>query len=168
MNFPKETVDVKEYFSKEKEWKLKHPFLYTIREIYYEIFYRFPNNISLSIKEIKWFFQRGARGYSDCDVWNFHDYHSTICKNALLKLKKIANGYPASLSNDKAWKDILEKMIFAFEQAEQISAIDIIVWYPERPIDNLMQDAKYQTKEDYDKMQEGFKLFFEWYWNLWD
>jgi len=29
-------------------------------------------------KEIKWFWQRGKRGWADCDVWGFQDYLTDI------------------------------------------------------------------------------------------
>ena len=36
--------------------------------------------LSFIPKEIKWFFQRGFRGYSDRDVWNIDEWFLNIIK----------------------------------------------------------------------------------------
>lgn len=174
---PYNSVD--DMLKKDKQWKKDHPYLYQLREIYYEIFYRFPNKISRIPKEIKWFFQRGKRGWADCDTWNFFAYHSKVCKEALVHLKIYKMGYPAQFQEsgiedkdaEKHWNNILEKMICAFEEAEAISNMDTYMWYPNmRDMTDFSKkhNVKIQTEEEYKNMIEGFKLFFEHYWNLWD
>lgn len=56
-------------------------------------------------RKIKWFIQRGVRGYSDCDLWNANDHiartvlafleHNEKCKMA---------GYPMGLT-EKKWEN---------------------------------------------------------------
>ena len=43
------------------------------------------------IKRIYWFFQRGYRGYSDKDTWDFDIYLDTIIIGALKQLKKYSH-----------------------------------------------------------------------------
>jgi hypothetical protein len=167
------------WMKKNKEWEKAHPTMFKIREFYYEIVYRFPNRVSRIPKEIKWFIQRGKRGWSDCDVWNFYSFHSKMCKEALLHLKKHKMGYPAHLQesgysdtdNEKRWNAILEKIICAFESAEQIGDMNLYMYYKDMPDMtefSKKHEVKIQTKEEYEAMMDGFKLFFEHYWNLWD
>lgn len=167
---------VEDMFKEEKEWRANHPIAYIIREWYYEIVYRFPKKVSRIPKEIKWFWQRGKRGWADCDVWGFFDYHSRVCKEALLHLKKYKMGYPvifeeSGRDGQKEWNEVLEKMICAFEQAQDIGCMDLYMYHND--IKDMTEfckkyNVKLQTKEEYDAMIEGFRLFFEHYWNLWD
>jgi len=46
-------------------------------------------------KEIKWFVQRGRRGYADCDVWNLNNYLAKIIVGGAEQLRDIAHGFPA-------------------------------------------------------------------------
>lgn len=39
------------------------------------------------MKEIKWFIQRGKRGYADCDWWNLDSYMSKVMADAILTLR---------------------------------------------------------------------------------
>lgn len=56
--------------------------------------YRLFDFIKNIPKEIKWFFQRGFRGYSDKDVWNIDKWFLNIIIPMLKQLKKRKNGYP--------------------------------------------------------------------------
>lgn len=49
-------------------------------------------------KEIKWFIQRGRRGYADCDTWDYHTYLSNVISGGLRQMARTANGWPESLS----------------------------------------------------------------------
>ena len=37
-----------------------------------------PSDIYHNMRKVKWFFQRGANGYADCDFWNFSEYLDSI------------------------------------------------------------------------------------------
>ena len=67
-------------------------------------------------------------------------------------------GYPAELNSMEEWNDILDKMLFAFDYAlnedeERFSPIDFDL-------------EEHQTILD--RVAEGFKLFGEYFLNLWD
>ena len=68
---------------------------------------------------IKWFFQRLFRGYSDYDMI---DYDQFICRKILPSLRywvrrKDRFGYPVSLSSKEEWDNILEEILWAVEEA---------------------------------------------------
>ena len=92
--------------------------------------------------------QRLERGFDDSELWNLD---STITKFILPRLKRFRTthcGFPAQFKTDDQWCEILDKMIKAFE----IANTDSIDW----------KDG------DENLLDEGFKLFIEYYLNLWD
>lgn len=46
---------------------------------------------------VKWFFQRGWRGYSDRDIWSFDHYLAEVISKGTKKLWDIHHGCPADL-----------------------------------------------------------------------
>lgn len=50
--------------------------------------------IKMVFNEIKYFIQRGIRGYSDRDVWGLDNYLNEVLSTALLQLNKDRNGCP--------------------------------------------------------------------------
>ncbi len=176
-----EIITLNDWSKREDEWKKNHPILYKIRDCYYGIFYRFPDKVKRFPREVKWFFQRGKRGWADCDVWNFFDYNSRVCKEALTHLLKHKMGFPGIFHEsgytdeecEAKWNKILSQIIDAFDQAEKIGNMDTYMWFEGiNPITSgefcTKHEIHLQTKEEYESMIEGFKLFFEHYWSLWD
>lgn len=112
------------------------------------------------INKIKYFIQRGKRGYSDEDIWNIDSYLMEWLPKALRQLAKHHIGYPSGLS-DKQWISILNKMADGFD-AERIN-------------DNLYFDGKISVcdavkneKIVHEKLQNSLKLFVKYFRNLWD
>jgi hypothetical protein len=105
-------------------------------------------------KEIKWFCQRGRRGYSDCDVWSFDWYLAEVISKGCKQLAKEKHGYPYGLTEEE-WDVIINKISDGFE--EYMKIID-----HEEEYDKI-------TQEDFDKkMDELFGLLRKYFVNLWD
>jgi len=92
------------------------------------------------------------------DTWSMDHTLSHIILPMLIQLKATQHGHPANLT-EKGWDDILDEMIWAFEQKCR---------------DDWMRDYDY-NKWDSDgatahqkRMTNGFKLFGKYYENLWD
>jgi hypothetical protein len=85
-------------------------------------------------REVKYFIQRGRRGWADCDTWSLDEYLSKWLPDALRYLKTHKHGIPSEMihsedgvdehgcSTDAAfalgearWDAIMEKMIAGFE-----------------------------------------------------
>ena len=80
------------------------------------------------------------------ELWGL-DY--TIAKFVYPRLKafkKICDTYPSNLSSFKEWQEILDKMILAFE---------------------LLYEDRLYSDEEQIKINEGLKLFAEYYQCLW-
>ncbi len=109
------------------------------------------------LREIKWFIQRGRRGYADRDLWSLDWYLSDWMPKALRQLKKHHMGYPGmeGANTDSEWKAILEKMAIGFEASNKQNEMVIP-----------------PTSKTYKKLQkqidEGLNLFVKWYGSLWD
>ena len=92
------------------------------------------------------------------DTWSMDQTLAPIILPMLVQLKATQHGHPANLT-EKEWDDILDEMIWAFEQKCR---------------DDWMRDYDY-NKWDSDgatahqkRMTNGFKLFGKYYENLWN
>ena len=127
-------------------------------------------------EEIKYFIQRGRRGYSDRDLWSFTDYLCDIIPPALRDLAKNSMGCPGELWDKKAknnechkWDEILEEIAQGFEAAKEMDNSSGCK-YEKRLKDgcityeNDMKKIKLLTK----KLDRGLDLFKKYFLNLWD
>jgi hypothetical protein len=102
---------------------------------------------------IKWFVQRGCRGYSDRDAWSIDWYLCEWMPQALADLKRNTHGRPIGMSR-KEWDAKLDRMIRAFRTARDI------------------QDYRPGTKEEMQaairQFRRDFDVFKNYYFSLWD
>ena len=145
------------------------------------IFYRIINFIKRIPKEIKWFFQRGKRGWADIDVICMDYWFFRTVIPMLKRLKDTKHGYPVDMTEEE-WDEKLNKMIRCFEEANEDTCSikneydgDIYEFYEKiinNPELNTLDKWIKRNDEIYDyrnKMKnEAFKLFSEYFWSLWD
>lgn len=105
-------------------------------------------------REIKWFIQRGRRGYADCDWWDFDTYLSDMIPKALKAFVKEGIGYPGykPMDTPQKWKKALKKMARGFEAHNEIG------YFP--------RGAKLKKLQK--EYKEGMELFVEHFGHLWD
>ena len=127
------------------------------------------------LRKIKWFLQRGRRGWADCDLWSLDMYLSGWMPHAMRRLIKIKHAVPTEIimqfekpdesgdfskeAIEKAlarWSDILEQIAIGFEAANTITNLDC----------NWKDDAEYERLKQL--KQTGLTLFVEHYDSLWD
>ncbi len=88
--------------------------------------------------EIKYFIQRGRRGWADCDTWSLDDYLDGFMPDALRYLKEHKHGVPMSMFDglpvnehgyhddeyfkiaEERWNAVMDKMIAAFEASRRM------------------------------------------------
>ena len=110
-------------------------------------------------KRIKWFIQRGRRGYADCDWWDMDAYLIGIILPMLKRLKADNMGYPGygQASTPEKWDALLDEMVEGFTIAQKIMDDN----YPlEQFIELQAQDRKLFEKKA--------KIFIKWFFHLWD
>ena len=129
------------------------------------------------IRRVRWFVQRGKRGWADCDWWNMDRYLSTIILPMLKQLKENQHGYPGygQASTPEKWDAILDKMIEGFEAANRVIEDD---YYKEISGDSIeaithapreeMLKWGEASKRDQKVFSENMKLFNKWFFALWD
>ena len=137
-------------------------------------------------RNIKYFFQRGIRGYSDCDLWGMHSHLTDVILNMLVELRSIKHGYPATPDekgewsyDEQRWDSILEQMIDGFALLKKLDTYECHLQYgPEMSDDDRkkMEESmrekyptwRFTTREEDAKIKHAFELFHKYYHNLWD
>ncbi len=140
-------------------------------DIKYYLYYAPLNYLDMLPRRIYWFFQRGFRGYGDNNVWDFDNYLIDIISNGLKQLKKYQHGIPTEiyekhkgkyvtqteeeLKAQQEWNQILDKIIEGFDCAK------VYIEY--------FCELEHEEKIKIERIrQEGFDLFKEYFFNLWD
>lgn len=113
------------------------------------------------LTEIKFFFQKTFRGYSDKELYSLDLTIIDFILPRLQRFKKMERtGHPSGLKNMKTWEAILDKIIHAFIYAKNVYGdIDYDIDYD---IDDDLREKKY------DEFCEGMRLFAEYFGSLWD
>ena len=113
------------------------------------------------------------------DTWSMDHTLAHVIHPMLVQLKATNNGYPSGLT-EKKWDDIMDEMIWAFEQKLRDNWEGDYYEYrgrgPEesKDPDSLLFDLKLVWEDPkgraahQKRMTAGFKLFGKYYENLWD
>lgn len=124
-------------------------------------------------KQIKWFFQRGRRGWADCDWWSMHSYISDMMPELIRKLKG-GFGCPSEFYDKEAknnechrWNEILEEIAQGFEAAKFLDTYGYHKWVDADKGKKLEVDME-AMENARQKMERGLELFSKHYLNLWD
>ena len=104
-------------------------------------------------REMKWFFQRGLRGWSDYDVWDLDSYLNDWVPKAVKHLKSISHSHPVNLTPEE-WDKILMKIAEGFEANQKWKELDF---------KNITEAKKLEAT-----FKRGMKLFTKYYNDLWD
>lgn len=99
-------------------------------------------------RDVKFFWQRITRGFSDEETWNLDSRLSELILPRLKRFKEVNMGYPPDISWEE-WQIILDKMILAHE------------WYA------TDCSERNESVEYYAKVAEGMELFSKFYGMLW-
>lgn len=157
----------------------KHPikdFFHTIQCKLESYLYDKPMDF---FREIKWFIQRGRRGFADCDAWTLDNYLSKVIYKSILHLKENQNGYIDENLSKKEYDEILDKIIYAFHTAELISngtyfylstyenKLHDYIYHKEK-FKELKIDIVVMSWDDCKRYETGWDLFKKYYFSLWD
>ncbi len=111
-------------------------------------------------RPVKFFWQRRIRGFDDSELWSLDNSLAEYILPRLIAFKEYNTHGCASEFFDEdnkedecmKWKEVVDKMIFAFKHATN---------------DYYIADIEENKKAD-EKAQEGFELFGKYYADLWD
>jgi hypothetical protein len=183
-----EPVDFKDFKDK-WEWRKKQ-WWYPWSQVWWWIRHGIWQKIGDIPNHIKWFFQRGLRGYSDFDLWGTWDYLGPLILNMLVDLKRIKHGTPATEDpitgkftgdadkdyDEKRWDEILDKMIrgFAIIAKIQNGELEVGTGMSDEQKAEMNEHWKkegwgrFTTKEEEEQIQESFRLLGKHFFSLWD
>lgn len=165
------TEDVMESLFRPKSW---------YKEAYYSIrrFFKYKVGTPAAwYRRIKWFIQRGHRGWADCDTWSLDHYLNSWMPKALAHLKKYNHGVPCEMFDSmdeydspsttdssmkiaiERWDTIMNKMIEGFKASKRI--VDGLYEeelgpYPLRKPAGITKEAWRQKRDD--RFKESRKL----------
>ena len=150
------------------------------------LIYNLPDVPKDTYRNIRYFIQRGKRGYSDCDIWGLNYYLADIITNSVRELKEQVHGVPCDIPKKvgekhsfnlkksiKEWKRILGEIQWTFEIVHRINENDWFIVRDERKrskYKNLEKNSKYHvmTKKECKRYKNGWKLFQKYFFDLWD
>jgi len=75
-------------------------------------------------REIKWFCQRGWRGYSDRDCWSIDGYLLKILPPMVAGLRDRGIGYPCDMESREEWEKLLSIILMGLEANQRICDLD--------------------------------------------
>jgi hypothetical protein len=141
-------------------------------EIKYYGFYIWWNYLDMLPRRIYWFFQRGYRGYGDCDIWDFDIYLANIISRGVKHLKKYHHGCPTDIYNKyKDRKDLTQTQKDKLAVKEWHTKLDTLIRGFEL-VPKLFEEKVFQHKtlrsKYMDALDRAFDVFRRYYFNLWD
>ena len=138
-------------------------------------FHTFINTIKNSPSEVKWFYQRGSRGWSDRSAWSIDTWLVDNLIPMLERLKNNKHGTPlsmfrkkdgvdkdgnptdeASVLAEQRWDNVLNEILYGLKCAKKIQDLDYD--YKDKEL------SKQLTKSS----RRSFELIGKHLFNLWD
>ena len=122
-------------------------------------------------RKIKYSIQRIKYGFCDWDTWDLDTYLSTMIPEALRKLARDTNGYPADFAIDDfededavmdKWRAELNKMADLIEEGGKSYAFSLDEY------EGLSEEeCKKLSEKKRENLKEGFRLLSEHFEDLW-
>lgn len=133
-------------------------------------------------RTLKYFFQRGYRGYADCDCWDMDSYLEATMLGMFKRYRGNLMGYPCSLENGpyapgeepegyqgngmELWKDILDEIIQGLEAGRELRMEDTVPegTYSDEPLEwePLPENDKLMRLKDTGTPRFNAELFKAW------
>ena len=127
-------------------------------------FYRIKNTVRDVYWEIRYGFQRMFKGYDNVDTFETFAKFTERYYKILTDYKKHHNGYPANLTSEE-WDNIVDDMLrHLYYMDEENVEKELSKDVPENW--TVSSKTTYEIIEKH--KNEFFKLFSEYFYNLWD
>ena len=118
-------------------------------------------------RKLKWFYQRGSRGYADSDVWSL-DWHLThFMGKALRDLANQVHGTPI-IDTGREIKDINDCDTLTLEEWKATILYIAETFDIGRKIEEMEYNTLEEQKVALKRFEQGMKMFTEYFFNLWD
>jgi len=126
--------------------------------------------------KIKWFYQRGQRGWADCDVWSVDYYLVRILPSMLRRLAVTSHGHPPEIGSDK-WTKLLKELADDIGLMKQILEFERCFYSNDPGVQESVQriaekasssDYRMFTKEEQRRHDTIFSRLNKYFYSLWD
>lgn len=115
------------------------------------------------------------------DTWSVDHTLALIIPPLLRQLKETTHGYPVSFNSSEEWDEVLDKMIWSFDQmADDDHEQEFFTHYGEMELSEPDEHGNVHVLDTgvncdadgltahWEKIQEGLDLFGKYYTGLWD
>lgn len=116
---------------------------------------RLKDRLYRPFRKVKLLYQKLVRGWSDADTWSLDVTTSEFLLPRLKRFKELKIGYPSCLNSEEEWDEILNKMIFSFQECKED--------FCERVCNMTPEERKVREQ----RIQEGLDLFSKHFQSLW-
>jgi len=110
--------------------------------------------------------QATTHGFTDEQLWGFDYALAKVILSGLLRFREInTNSHPGGMTQEE-WREILDKIIWSFNEKANDEPN-----YPQDVFKVLSKEETYDSdgvRQYYERIQDGFTLFGQWYQHLWD
>lgn len=116
---------------------------------------------------IKYFWQRGKRGYSDLDVYSIDLWFVRIMSQMLRHFKTLRHTYPegqGTVETMEDWQKVLSEMIACLENMDE----DKVIAELEQTDSDVLGNTEKAERILEDNKNRFFELFKEYFYCLWD
>ncbi len=115
-------------------------------------------NLKKWYRFVKWFIQRGRRGWADCDSWDIDYYLVKIIPPMLDRLKR-GHDYPMMFKTEEEWYEKIDIMLAGFDAGQRL-------------LDMSYEGDSLQiieaVKKDRQIFNIGMNQFTKYFFDLWD
>ena len=95
-----------------------------------------------------------AKNIKDDELWNLDVTLAALILPYMKKFREVHIGHPSTLPSDEAWDEILDDIVWSFENYE--------ISNPYSPATQLKEFEEYG-----DRVTKGIDLFAKWFGSLW-
>lgn len=162
--------NIEEHMKEIEDKRKRRPVFYFFNDNYYRI----KHWIAGLPLRIKSFFQRGKRGWADCDTWDFDSYLADVISKGVEHLRINSTGHSNGLT-EKEWDNILKEIIWTFETYKKIRRTELIyipseqfTWKKYNQWKSRAFRWKVMKKSEVLRFEKGFDLFKKYFFDLWD
>ena len=132
-------------------------------------YYRIRNTIKYYWWEFRSKCMRFKRGYAWVDVWNMENWFMRTVKPMLIHLKDNGVGYPMAFKSRDEWCAVLDEMINCLEMMDEDNVRDRLGFGDDGAwIEMTQEDYINVGKTMEDNKNSFFRLFSEYFYDLWD
>ena len=163
----RDTIEAEYHIFEHIEYKKDKTFKDKLEDLWFYVsmpFWKTKHWIKNTYWEIRYGFQRMFKGYDSVDTFETFAKFIERYTKILNEYRKKHVGYVGTMTNEE-WEAIIDEMLYHLHYMDELAVIEELEkdvpenWNPsQRTIDDIMEKHK----------DEFFKLFSEYFYNLWD